>query len=108
MVEGTYPAQLLEEWDRHKDECGTESIRPGELHGVCWQAGKLTPDAFSASQRYALIVLANGGEDLESYCFENTRGWVQAAGVFWQVADALARAEEWTDFEVSYLQGVCS
>lgn len=30
-----------------------------------------------------------------------TKGWVQAAAVFWQVADALARAEEWTHFEVS-------
>ncbi|KLT41186.1 hypothetical protein CC85DRAFT_248103 [Cutaneotrichosporon oleaginosum] len=84
VVEGTYPAQLLAEWDRYSDECGTENLRP---------------DSFLPSQRYALVVLGNGGEDLESYRFENTRGWVQAAAVFWQVADALARAEAWTEFE---------
>ncbi|GMK53746.1 hypothetical protein CspeluHIS016_0103320 [Cutaneotrichosporon spelunceum] len=84
VVEGAYPALLLDEWDTYRDEQGTESVRP---------------DSFSSLQKYALIVLGNGGEDLESYRFENTRGWVQAAAVFWQVADGLARAETWTEFE---------
>lgn len=64
-----------------------------------WKA--LTVDVFASSQHYALIVLENGGMDLESFQFELSKGWVQAASVFWQVADALARAEEWTKFEVS-------
>ncbi|BEJ14016.1 hypothetical protein CspHIS471_0311900 [Cutaneotrichosporon sp. HIS471] len=84
VVEGAYPVQLLDAWDSYREEQGTESVRP---------------DSFSSLQRCALIVLADGGDDLESYRFENTRGWVQAAAVFWQVADALARAEAWTDFE---------
>jgi hypothetical protein len=46
-------------------------------------------------------VLSNGGPDLETFKFDATIGWIQAAAVFWQTADSLARAEEWTSFEVS-------
>ena len=56
---------------------------------------------FDVNQHYTLIVLADGGVDLESFQFDATIGWKQAAGVFWQVVDALARAEQWTSFEVS-------
>jgi hypothetical protein len=38
--------------------------------------------------------------DLESFQFDATSGWKQAAGVFWLVVDALAQAEQWTSFEV--------
>lgn len=31
VVEGLYPKQLLEEWDRYEEEHGTESVRPGKL-----------------------------------------------------------------------------
>ena len=58
-------------------------------------------DAFDQHRRYAVIVLSDGGDDLEAFKFDNTTGWVQAAGVFWQVADALARAEDEARFEVS-------
>lgn len=33
VVEGVYPALLVDEWDRYRDEWGTESIRPGDLNG---------------------------------------------------------------------------
>jgi uncharacterized protein (DUF849 family) len=56
---------------------------------------------FDNNQHYTLIVLADGGVDLESFQFDATIGWKQAAGVFWQVVDALAQAEQWTSFEVS-------
>lgn len=56
---------------------------------------------FDDNQYYTLIVLADGGVDLESFQFDSTIGWKQAAGVFWQVVDALAQAELWTSFEVS-------
>jgi hypothetical protein len=56
---------------------------------------------FDDNQHYTLIVLADGGVDLESFQFDATIGWKQAAGVFWQVVDALAQAEQWTSFEVS-------
>ena len=62
---------------------------------------ELTKVNFTSLQQYAFLVLCDGGDDLETYRFEHSKGWVQAAAVFWQVADALARAEEWTKFEVS-------
>ena len=60
-------------------------------------------------QRYALVILSDGGLDLETFKFDSENGWKQAAGVFWQTADALARAEQWTSFEVSsHFHEVCS
>ena len=47
-----------------------------------------------------MVVLGDGGPDLEAFKFDKPAGWVQAAGIFWQVASALARAEEWARFEV--------
>ena len=58
---------------------------------------------FDDNKHYTLIVLADGGLDLESFQFDATIGWKQAAGVFWQVVDALAHAEQWTSFEVSLI-----
>ena len=58
-------------------------------------------DGFGAEQHYALIVLSHGGPDLEKFKFDSASGWLQAAAIFWQVTDAMARAEEWTRFEVS-------
>lgn len=81
---GSYPADLLAEWDRWESERGTESPRP----------------IFTEQQRFALIVLDDGGGDLESARFDS-HSWITMAAVFWQVCDALARAEKWTQFEVS-------
>jgi serine/threonine-protein kinase haspin len=54
------------------------------------------------SQVYAIIVLPNGGPDLEAYTFsEPTKtGWRQACSLFWQIARALATAEDLVSFEV--------
>ena len=63
---------------------------------------RILPDCFTVSQTYAIIVLPNGGPDLESYNFATSSktGWRQAASLFWQVAKALAQAEELVEFEV--------
>lgn len=60
------------------------------------------PDGFHVSQVYAIIVLPNGGPDLEAYTFAQPikHGWRQACSLFWQVARTLARAEELVQFEV--------
>jgi serine/threonine-protein kinase haspin len=60
-------------------------------------------DSFNVSQLYAILVLQNGGPDLEAYVFENPgkAGWRQACSIFWQVAKALANAEDLVSFEVS-------
>lgn len=57
------------------------------------------------TQHYVIILLPNGGLNLESYEFTssnkvNKNGWHQCASVFWQVCAALAVAEESVDFEV--------
>lgn len=59
--------------------------------------------AFGPTQKYCLVALCNSGIDLEALQFDSSRGWVQAAGIFWQVAAALASAEDWTKFEVRLL-----
>ena len=60
------------------------------------------PDTFAVSQLYAIIVLPNGGPDLEAYTFSTPvkSGWRQACSIFWQVTRALAKAEERVSFEV--------
>ena len=67
------------------------------------QSLHVLPDTFKVSQVYAIIVLPNGGPDLEAYTFYNASrtGWRQASSVFWQVAKALAHAEQLVCFEVS-------
>jgi serine/threonine-protein kinase haspin len=63
----------------------------------------VTPlDSFLVSQTYAIIVLPNGGLDLEAYKFVNASkmGWRQSCSLFWQVAKALAHAEQLVSFEV--------
>lgn len=59
-------------------------------------------DTFKVSQVYAIIVLPNGGPDLEAYTFysPSRTGWRQACCLFWQVAKALAHAEHLVSFEV--------
>lgn len=61
-------------------------------------------DAFNVSQVYAIIVLPNGGPDLEAYMFPGAgragMGWRQACSLFWQVTGALSKAEELVSFEV--------
>ncbi|KAJ7167503.1 hypothetical protein C8R46DRAFT_1163059 [Mycena filopes] len=78
IVKGTYPQVLLELWDEYYERKGSEGVRP---------------DTFALSQAYAIIVLPNGGPDLEA------AGWKQACSVFWQVAKALAQAEQLVSFE---------
>lgn len=86
VVRGRYPEQLLHLWDEYNRQKGSESIRP---------------DMFTLSQVYAIIVLPNGGPDLETYTFRNATkmGWRQACSIFWQVAKSLAHAEQLVSFE---------
>ncbi|CAA7260064.1 unnamed protein product [Cyclocybe aegerita] len=86
VVRGRYPEVLLQLWDEYNERKGSESVRP---------------DTFKLSQVYAIIVLPNGGPDLEAYTFHNASrsGWRQACSLFWQVAKALAHAEHLVSFE---------
>ncbi|OCH94325.1 hypothetical protein OBBRIDRAFT_770081 [Obba rivulosa] len=86
VVRGKYPSLLLDLWDEYNDRKGSESIRP---------------DTFTVSQCYAIIVLPNGGPDLEAYTFESASktGWRKACSLFWQVTRTLANAEDLVSFE---------
>ncbi|KAI0796954.1 hypothetical protein C8Q75DRAFT_790911 [Abortiporus biennis] len=86
VVRGKYPSLLLNLWDEYCDTKGSESVRP---------------DMLGVSQVYAIIVLPNGGPDLEAYTFTNAskQGWSQACSLFWQVTKALAQAEDLVQFE---------
>ena len=48
-----------------------------------------------------MIVLENGGVDLESFEFDKLTGWKQAWGTVLQVAKTLAKGEAKARFEVS-------
>ncbi|KAG6817858.1 hypothetical protein H0H87_001690 [Tephrocybe sp. NHM501043] len=86
VVRGKYPEVLLRLWDAYHASKGSESVRP---------------DNFLVSQVYAIIVLPNGGPDLDAYKFVNSSkvGWRQACSIFWQVAKSLAHAEQLVSFE---------
>ncbi|THV08304.1 hypothetical protein K435DRAFT_708012 [Dendrothele bispora CBS 962.96] len=86
VVRGRYPQLLLELWDEYLEKNGSESVRP---------------DTFNVSQVYAIIVLPNGGPDLETYTFSHPSktGWRQACSIFWQVTKSLAHAEQLVSFE---------
>ncbi|WRT68046.1 uncharacterized protein IL334_005021 [Kwoniella shivajii] len=84
MVQGEYPEALLDKWDLFKGTEGSASVRPSAL---------------PATQKYCLLVLSHAGTDLETFKFSQNQGWLQAAGIFWQLASSLARAERWTEFE---------
>lgn len=80
-VYGSYTSRLLDLWDLY-DECkGSENDNPAIL----------PPD-----QQYIVLELANAGQDLESYQFNNAE---QAHALFLQVAYGLAVAEEAFQFE---------
>lgn len=84
VVRGTYPERLLDAWDEFEDEKGSESIRPDDL---------------AEEQLYAIILLSNGGTDLEHFEFDQKHGWQQAFSVTSQIFKAVALAEDEVAFE---------
>ncbi|OCB87488.1 hypothetical protein A7U60_g5393 [Sanghuangporus baumii] len=89
VVQGSYPQSLLGLWDKFHSTKGSESVRP---------------DHFTPKQTYAIIVLPNGGLDLENFSFNSVdlmggSGWRQACSIFWQVVRSLGNAEEFVHFE---------
>ncbi|CEL63868.1 hypothetical protein RSOLAG1IB_05632 [Rhizoctonia solani AG-1 IB] len=81
---GSYPQELLDLWDAYDREFKSESIRP---------------DSFLPSQMFVLLILPDGGPDLEHYTFTPRTSWRAAAGIFWQVARTLGLAESLVRFE---------
>lgn len=81
MVHGKYPPALLDCWNAYAAENGTESP---------------DPSAYAADQQYCVLMLQNGGTDLEHF---EISCWTQAHAVFWSVASTLCEAEASHQFE---------
>ncbi len=54
-------------------------------------------ERFEEQQQYMVLALSDGGADLEHV---KLTSWVEAAGVFWQLVQSLAAAEQARQFEV--------
>ncbi|XP_044261910.1 uncharacterized protein LOC123009571 [Tribolium madens] len=80
-VQGCYPERLLDLWELYDETRGSEND---------------SPQMFPPHQQYIILELANGGEALESYVFNNAQ---QAYAMFKQTACALAVAESELKFE---------
>ena len=58
---------------------------------------------FTDAQLYTVIILANGGPDLEAFSFPSlATSWRQACSIFWQVTKSIAQAETLAHFEVCH------
>lgn len=110
VVRGSFPENLLVQWDlfheervRQKHAEAGLQCKPGQSNRcLCVEEALLTcpADVLPAEQYYVLICLEDGGVDLEAF---RLRNWREARNVFQQTSNALARAEERFDFEVSLL-----
>ncbi len=87
VVKGGYPAPLLQAWDRWDAK---RRAKTGE------GAENIRPDALGGSHAYAVLVMTDGGVDLESL---RVKSWLQAASIFWQVSAGLAEMEARYEFE---------
>lgn len=81
IVNGIYPADLLQVWDLWNVEHESESTRP---------------DWHESDQRYCIITLENGGLDLEHY---KVSSWAQARQIFDKILNTLALGEAERQFE---------
>ncbi|KAK0569623.1 hypothetical protein OC861_000705 [Tilletia horrida] len=83
IVAGPYPKRLLDAWDDFHEarEGGSENWRP---------------DVLEHNQVFAVIVLGDGGRNLEHSSLDS---WQQAASIFWQLVHAIATAEMAIQFE---------
>ncbi|SPO21432.1 related to ALK1 - protein kinase [Ustilago trichophora] len=87
IVRGTYPAALLQAWDRWDAKRRTKTGEGAE---------NIRPHVLGRQQVYALIVMSDGGTDLESL---KVKSWLQAASIFWQVVAGLSEMESRYEFE---------
>lgn len=87
VVKGAYPSALLQAWDRWDAK---RRAKTGE------GAENIRPDVLGSQQVYALLVMTDGGMDLESL---KVKSWLQATSIFWQVLAGLSEMETRIEFE---------
>ncbi|RPA80825.1 hypothetical protein BJ508DRAFT_415092 [Ascobolus immersus RN42] len=81
VAQGQYPQQLLREWHKYDEERGSENY---------------CPDTYGDEQLFIIILLENGGTDLEHF---EIKSWSEAKEIFKQTAQALAVGESEVEFE---------
>nr|CDI51743.1 serine threonine kinase [Melanopsichium pennsylvanicum 4] len=87
IVRGSYPSTLLQAWDRWDAKRRTKTGEGAE---------NVRPHVLGRTQVYALLVMTDGGVDLESL---KVKSWTHAASIFWQVVKGLGEMEELYEFE---------
>jgi serine/threonine-protein kinase haspin len=81
MTMGEYPKMLLKAWDTYAQTQDSENERP---------------DMFQCQQKYCVLLLEDGGSDLEHFRVDSP---MQARSIFCQTAMALCIAEDRFHFE---------
>lgn len=87
VVQGRFPESFQSAWDHYK-----------ETKDDCWNPDPSNKKAYPDTQLWAIIEMDDAGCELEKFSWSSI---FQIYDIFWGVAMALARAEEYAMFEVS-------
>lgn len=87
VVQGRFPETFQSAWEHYK-----------ETKDDCWNPDPSNKKAYPDSQLWAIIEMDDAGCELEKFSWSSI---FQIYDIFWGVAMALARAEEYAMFEVS-------
>lgn len=87
VVQGRFPESFQNAWEDYK-----------ERNDDCWNPDPSSKKAYPDTQLWAIIEMDDAGCELEKFCWSSV---FQIYDIFWGVAMALARAEEYAMFEVS-------
>ncbi|OOQ86108.1 hypothetical protein PEBR_24385 [Penicillium brasilianum] len=85
VVQGRFPESFQSAWDYYK-----------ETKDDCWNPDPSSKKAYPDTQLWAIIEMDDAGCELEKFCWSSI---FQIYDIFWGVAMALARAEEYAMFE---------
>ena len=86
VVQGRFPESFQEAWDHYK------KVKPND----CLNPNPANKRAYLDSQLWAIIEMDDAGSELEKFSWSSM---FQVYDIFWGVAMALARAEEYALFE---------
>lgn len=87
VVQGRFPETFQSAWEHYK-----------ETKDDCWNPDPSNKKSYPDSQLWAIIEMDDAGCELEKFSWSSI---FQTYDIFWGVAMALARAEEYAMFEVS-------
>lgn len=90
VVQGRFPETFQRAWDHYK-----------ETKDDCWNPDPSSKKAYPDTQLWAIIEMDDAGCELEKFSWSSI---FQIYDIFWGVAMALARAEEYAMFEVSLIK----